>query len=160
LLPADSALKVRIDNTRAHQLLLNLCVNAQDAMPNGGQLTLTNTLVQLTPTQAAKMHVLPGANYVRCSVSDSGSGIPEEVLSRIFDPFFTTKAQGKGTGLGLFIVHSIATQAGGFLEVESALGHGTTFHIYFPTAEEKINSEDSLTKPELPQGSGRVLVVD
>src|SRR5207237_4229224 len=95
LLPADSALKVRIDNTRAHQLLLNLCVNAQDAMPNGGQLTLTNTLVQLTPTQAAKMHVLPGANYVRCSVSDSGSGIPEEVLSRIFDPFFTTKAQGK-----------------------------------------------------------------
>ena len=79
-------------------------------MPNGGQLTLTNLLVRLNPTQAAIVGVPAGANFVKCSVSDTGIGMPEDVVSRIFDPFFTTKGPGKGTGLGLLIVHSIVAQ--------------------------------------------------
>jgi signal transduction histidine kinase/CheY-like chemotaxis protein len=160
LRPTSSPLKVRIDHTCAHRLLLNLFVNAQDAMPNGGQLTLTNLLVRLNATQAAIAGVPSGTNFVKCSVSDTGTGMPEDVVSRIFDPFFTTKAQGEGIGLGLFIVHSIATKADGFLEVESTIGRGTTFHIYLPSFEEKLTDETPLTNLPVAKASARVLVVD
>lgn len=160
LCPAPAPVKVRMDSTRANQLLLNLCVNAQDAMPNGGTLTLANAVVQLSPTQAARINAPPGVEFVRCSVSDTGTGIPPEILSRIFDPFFTTKGKGKGTGLGLSIAHSVVTQAGGFLDVDSQPGAGTTFHIYLPTVEAALTVSQMVAATEPRRGSGRVLVVD
>jgi two-component system, cell cycle sensor histidine kinase and response regulator CckA len=160
LAPADSPLKVRMDATRAHQVLLNLCLNAQDAMPDGGRLTLGNALVQLTSEQAARMHIAGGADFLRSSVTDTGVGIPSELVARIFDPFFTTKAKGKGTGLGLSIVHSVITQAGGFLEIKSTPGQGTTFHIYLPIVDANLSSAAPTTQASLLKGTGRILVVD
>ena len=160
LSPAAVPVNVRIDATRAHQLLLNLCVNAQDAMPDGGQLTLGNSLVELSPAQAAKVHAVPGALFVRCKVSDTGTGIPAEILQLIFDPFFTTKAKGKGTGLGLSIVHSVVAQAGGFLEVESAPGKGTSFLVHFPSVDDRVTASTPAENGPMLKGTGRVLVVD
>jgi PAS domain S-box-containing protein len=158
--PTDAPLKVRMHATRAQQMLLNLCINAQDAMAQGGQLVLSNTLVRLTPKQAARTTHPPDSQFVKTSVADSGTGIPPEVLSRIFDPFFTTKGIGKGTGLGLSIVHSICSQAGGFIEVESTPGQGTTFHLYLPTVEAMLTENARTGRAKLVKGSGRVLVVD
>ncbi|MGZ8938138.1 MAG: PAS domain S-box protein, partial [Limisphaerales bacterium] len=156
--PTNAPSKVRMDPSRAHQVVLNLCVNAQDAMPNGGTLELSNSLVKLSPQQAAKTDFPVGTPFLRCSVSDTGTGIPEEVLPRVFDPFFTTKDTGKGTGLGLSIVHGIVGQCGGFVEVESVMGQGSTFHVYLPTVE----SEITVTSAAGPIGEcrGRLLIVD
>jgi len=160
LAPAESPLKVRMDPTRAHQVLLNLCLNAQDAMPQGGRLTLRNALVPLTAEQAAGMHIAGGTDFLRSSVMDTGVGIAPELMGRIFDPFFTTKAKGKGTGLGLSIVHSVITQAGGFLEIKSTPGKGTTFDIYLPIVEANLSSAAPTTQSSLLKGTGRILVVD
>ncbi|MBM3824470.1 MAG: response regulator [Verrucomicrobia bacterium] len=153
-------LKVKIDTTRAQQALLNLCVNAKDAMPQGGELRIATEIVELTPAQAQKAKVKPGAAFVRCSVRDTGTGIPQELLSRIFDPFFTTKEKGKGTGLGLAIVHNVVAKAGGFLEVESVINQGTTFLLYFPVATELLTTIVKKQERPLLRGTGRVLVVD
>lgn len=158
-LPA-TPLRVRIDSTRAQQVLLNLCVNAQDAMPGGGKLVVSNRQVALTAAQASKAGVKPGTRFIRCSVADAGTGIPPEVLARIFDPFFTTKEKGKGTGLGLSIVHSVVATAGGLIEVESVPGQGTTFHIYLPEAQAGLTASAQLVQAPLVRGSGRILVVD
>ena len=158
--PARGALRVKVDSTRASQALLNLCVNAQDAMPKGGKLTLTNVRLEL-PYETAFQHcVKEGAEYVRCSVADTGTGIPPELLRRIFEPFFTTKEAGKGTGLGLPIVQRVMKEAGGFMEVESLVGAGTTFHLYFPLATEELTAEPEGGTQILARGAGRVLVVD
>lgn len=159
LLPAEVACKVRMDPSRAHQVVLNLCVNAQDAMPQGGKLELKNQVVQLNPQQAAKTEFPVGTPFLQCSVSDTGEGIPEEVLPRIFDPFFTTKDPGRGTGLGLSIVHGIVGQSGGFVEVESTVGQGTTFHVFLPTVESEITVPSEARKP-IDNCSGRLLIVD
>jgi signal transduction histidine kinase/CheY-like chemotaxis protein len=153
-------LKVRMDATRATQALLNLCVNARDAMPKGGRLTLANAAVALTAAQAARVGRPPGDAFVCCSVSDTGTGIPPEVLPRIFTPFFTTKEKGKGTGLGLAIVHSVVTAAGGFVEVESAAGAGTTFRVYLPQDQGPLTPGQTEFRHRLQRGAGRVLVVD
>jgi two-component system cell cycle sensor histidine kinase/response regulator CckA len=100
--PNETPSKVRMDPSRAHQVVMNLCVNAQDAMPSGGTVELSNTLVKLSPQQAAKTDFPVGTPFLRCSVSDTGIGIPEDVLPRVFDPFFTTKDTGlsdKAAGL-------------------------------------------------------------
>ncbi|MEW6158457.1 MAG: PAS domain S-box protein, partial [Verrucomicrobiota bacterium] len=156
----DTPLKVRIDATRAQQLLLNLCVNAQDAMPNGGLLIITSSLTPLTAVQGAKVNQPEGTNFVRCSVADTGTGIPPEVMPRIFDPFYTTKEKGKGTGLGLSIVHSVITRAGGFIEVDSTPGEGTAFHVYLPLVQSGMTNQPVVTRGRLVKGTGRVLVVD
>lgn len=158
--PAPAPLKVRMDATRAMQVLLNLCVNAHDAMPKGGTLTVTNADVALTAPQAAKARKAPGTHFLRCSVTDNGTGIPPEVLPRIFNPFFTTKEKGKGTGLGLSIVHGVVSKAGGFIELESTLGVGTTFHVYLPLDQGELTSTETEARPQLKKGSGRLLVVD
>ncbi len=158
--PAPDAIPVKIDSTRASQALLNLCVNAQDAMPEGGRLSLVNTVVKLTAEMAGRHQRREGEIIARCSVADTGGGISQELLPRIFQPFFTTKAVGKGTGLGLPIVQRIAQEAGGFIEVESVMGKGTTFHLYLPLAREHITPADEQPKMVLAQGHGRVLVVD
>jgi signal transduction histidine kinase len=105
------------------QVLMNLAVNARDAMPNGGELSVT-----VAPNST------PDGDGVRLSVRDTGTGMAPEVLSRIWEPFYTTKPQGQGTGLGLATVHGIVHQAGGELSVESTIGVGTTFHVVLPPA--------------------------
>ena len=158
--PSETPLCVKMDATRASQALLNLCVNAQDAMPDGGRLVLANSVVKLSPEQASQLGVSAGAVFARCSVNDTGSGIDPELLPRIFQSFFTTKATGKGTGLGLSIVQRIVREAGGLVEVESVPGCGTTFHLYLPLAREKNRSASEAESVPLTRGSGRVLVVD
>lgn len=160
LRPCQEEARIEMNTTRAHQLLLNLCVNAQDAMPRGGRLAITNALVRLTEAQAPRTSLPAGAKILRCSVSDTGTGIPPEVMGRIFEPFFTTKESGKGTGLGLSIAQKVAAQAGGFIEVESALGVGTTFHIYFPTVDKEITATVIKVVPKPVKLSGRIMVVD
>jgi two-component system cell cycle sensor histidine kinase/response regulator CckA len=132
LQPAAVPLPVRLDRSRAHQLLLNLCVNAQDAMPQGGVLSLSNTPVTLSALQQERVAASSAQEWLRCTVRDTGSGIAPEHLPHIFEPFYTTKKDGKGTGLGLAIVQNIVNQAGGFIEVESVPQQGTAFHLYLP----------------------------
>ena len=160
LQPAPQPVNVKMDSTRASQALLNLCVNAQDAMPAGGKLTLTNTILEPSAELVVRHSLQPGIIYARCSVADTGCGIAPEMLPKIFQPFFTTKENGKGTGLGLPIVQRVAHEAGGFIEVESVLGQGTTFHLYLPLVQEKSTPVAEPNHAPLMQGSGRVLVVD
>jgi len=154
--------KISGDATLLHQVLLNLCLNARDAMPHGGKLYLSVENAVLDQ-QFAERHLeaRPG-RYVIMHVTDSGTGIPSAVVDKIFEPFFTTKEVGKGTGLGLSMVLAIVKSHGGFVNVESKPGQGTTFRVYFPALE--ISSEarkDSSVLPSLPQGKGEtVLVVD
>jgi PAS domain S-box-containing protein len=152
--------KVKIDATRASQLLLNLCLNAQDAMPDGGSLSVINRIVKLTEMQTAKTGSPLNADFLLCSVVDTGKGISPKVLPHIFDAFFTTKEKGKGTGLGLSIAQRVANEAGGFIEVESQMGIGTAFHIYLPVAHEALTSDKKPEKTKLACGTGRLLVVD
>lgn len=160
LVPTSEPIRVKVDPTRANQALLNLCVNAQDAMPNGGRLTITNTFVKLSPEQLAKHGIDPEVEFVCCNISDTGCGIPQELIVRVFEPFFTTKEKGKGTGLGLPIVQRVLKEAGGFVEVDSVPGHGTTFHLHFPIVREALTDLPMEENQQLAQGSGRVLVVD
>ena len=158
--PAAEPIPVKMDSTRASQALLNLCVNAQDAMPDGGRLSLATATVELSSDLAARHQLLAGDVYARCTVSDTGGGIPPHLLPRIFQPFFTTKAAGKGTGLGLPIVQRVVKEAGGFVEVESVVGKGTAFHLYLPLANDQITPAAGNQQPALAQGRGRILVVD
>jgi len=126
---------VSADATQLHQVLINLCVNARDAMPGGGKLTLSAANIRLTEDRS-HFHPLarPGA-YVLLTVADTGHGIPREIVDRIFDPFFTTKPLGQGTGLGLSTVMGIVKNHGGFLTVASEPGEGTTFSVYLPAVD-------------------------
>jgi two-component system, cell cycle sensor histidine kinase and response regulator CckA len=121
--------------TQLHQMLLNLCVNARDAMPKGGKLTLAADNVELTPPEAKDIPESRPGSYVMLLVSDTGTGIPPEVLPRIFEAFFTTKAPGKGTGLGLSTIVRIVRNHGGFVAVKSEVEQGSSFEIYLPRAE-------------------------
>ncbi len=157
---------VTIHVTQLHQVLMNLCVNARDAMPAGGRLTLNARNVTLDEKQTwPHVHAKPGV-YVMLSVADTGCGIPPEVIGRIFDPFFTTKDVGKGTGLGLSTVQGIVTHCGGFLTVDSELGRGSTFAVHLPAtpleAEAEASAEPSgVLPPACTDGHGElILVVD
>ncbi|MDX2186459.1 MAG: response regulator [Opitutaceae bacterium] len=125
------------NGTQIHQILLNLCVNARDAMPRGGKLTLRGMNVTLTPESAELPADSEPGNFVLIEVSDTGTGIEPEILPRIFDPFFTTKPVGKGTGLGLSTVVGITRAHGGFVKVDSKLGHGSTFKVFLRANEDK-----------------------
>jgi signal transduction histidine kinase len=118
-----------------HRALLNLCVNARDAMPDGGTLTVRAANVSFDGAHPGLKAVTRGGSYVLFEVSDTGSGIPEAILEKIFDPFFTTKGAGKGTGLGLASVRSIVESHAGLLSVQTEPGKGTTFHILIPASE-------------------------
>jgi CheY-like chemotaxis protein len=123
------------DRNQLESALLNLCINARDAMPKGGRLTIETRHTYLDELYAAtRSEVTPGP-YVEISVSDTGTGIPPELLDKIFEPFFTTKESGKGTGLGLSTIFGFMKQSGGHLAVYSEIGHGTTFKLYVPEAE-------------------------
>jgi two-component system, cell cycle sensor histidine kinase and response regulator CckA len=149
------------DRTQIHQVLLNLCVNARDAMPNGGKMTLRARNVMLTETRPAlPSPALPGP-YLLLQVSDTGFGISPEDRERIFDPFFTTKEIGKGTGLGLSTVLGIVKSHNGAVMVESEVGKGTTFQALLPASAEAVQNLAPYVPPDLPRGDGEaVLIVD
>jgi CheY-like chemotaxis protein len=141
---------VTVDPAEFETALLNLVVNARDAMPNGGSITIG----------ASNIHIDDGirnGDYVAIKVQDTGVGIPPDVIAKIFDPFFTTKPVGKGTGLGLSQVHGFTHQAGGTVVVASELGKGTTFTIYLPCGEARTASPESEISSS---GSGTVLLVE
>ncbi|HKW30352.1 MAG TPA: PAS domain S-box protein [Verrucomicrobiae bacterium] len=146
--------------TQLHQVLLNLCVNARDAMPRGGTLTLSVKNAQLGPADMALHPDARPGNYLCLSVADTGSGIPAEQLGKIFEPFFTTKAPGKGAGLGLSTSLSIVKSHDGFITVHSEVGRGTEFKCYFPAATEM--PKEAVAEPiSLPPGNGEcILIVD
>lgn len=152
---------VKGDATHLHQVLMNLCVNARDAMPQGGSLTIAaeNCMVDETnPLEVSYMSVKPGP-YIAVTVADTGIGIPPEILDRIFEPFFTTKAVGQGTGLGLATVMGIIKSHGGAMTVSSQVGQGTEFKLFLPAVEDSVNLIQAA--PYLPFGRGEwILVVD
>jgi len=145
------------DPRQLEQVLVNLAVNARDAMPDGGRLVLETAEVML---QGETKVPLPDGPYVRISVRDTGHGISEEVREHLFEPFFTTKAPGKGTGLGLATCYGIVRQCGGHIAVESAPGEGTCFEVYLPRVEGPPSEEPAAAEGALPRGSETVLLVE
>jgi two-component system, cell cycle sensor histidine kinase and response regulator CckA len=152
----DEVSPIMADSNQLEQVLVNLCVNARDAMPEGG--TLRIELTQQGPTDASSV---PHAETVVLRISDTGSGMDPELLKRIFEPFFTTKEVGKGTGLGLSMVYGIVTQNGGQISVDSSVGRGSTFTITFPVTDLQHTSYFGSAPPrERGSGSGTVLLVE
>lgn len=148
------------DPTQIHQILMNLCTNAYHAMEEtGGVLSVTvRTAVISSDDKAMLLHIKPG-KYVEIMVADTGRGIGPDVIEKIFDPYFTTKGIGKGTGLGLAIIHGLMSDYGGTITVESELGKGATFHVYFPVVERDVLPERKEPN-DIPKGKERILLVD
>ena len=161
LAPAD-LWPVTGNATQLHQVLLNLCVNARDAMPSGGELTLAADNVELAAAEAAQIPGGRAGKFVMLLVADTGSGIPPEILPRIFEPFFTTKPAGLGTGLGLSTTARIVNQHNGFMNLKSEPGRGTSFEIYLPAATIAPTAPGKIiSAAALPQGNGElILMVD
>jgi two-component system cell cycle sensor histidine kinase/response regulator CckA len=152
---------VKADPGQMEQVIMNLAVNARDAMPQGGRLVISTANFYLDNGQDRKPAEVLSGPYVQLSVSDNGAGMDTETQAHIFEPFFTTKEAGKGTGLGLSTVYGIVAQSGGHLEVESQPGRGTTFHIYLPritSASETMAPAKEVSAPAL--GSETVLLVE
>jgi two-component system cell cycle sensor histidine kinase/response regulator CckA len=150
-----------VDISQMNQVLMNLCVNARDAMPNGGTLTISTSNINGEEVNL-KFPKASAQNYVLLSIADTGVGMDRPTRERIFEPFFTTKVAGKGTGLGLAVVHGIVTAHDGFIELESKPGEGTTFYIYLP-AQEKLAEIELPEKPsdeDIPKGNETILVVE
>ena len=157
---ATEAAHTRADAGQLEQVLMNLVVNAKDAMPTGGKLTIqTQTIVVDENHRRGQQFIRPG-NYVMLSVSDTGTGMDRETQSRIFEPFFTTKEKGKGTGLGLSTVYGIVKQTGGYVMVQSEMGRGTTFHIYLPLVEEAAERHSVSAPDPALGGSETILLVE
>jgi len=155
----DSVL-VMSDPTRIHQVMMNLCTNAAHAMDEtGGVLTVRLKKVNIDASAARKLDLSAG-NYVMLTVSDTGKGMTSEVMDRIFEPYFTTKEMGRGTGLGLSVVHGIVKSHRGAVTCESDLGKGTTFRVYFPEIVLEKEMEESQKEEPLPTGGERILFID
>ena len=153
-------LRTRIDATHVGQILINLAVNARDAMPSGGVFSVRTRPITLNSVQAAERDVLPG-DFVLLDIADDGPGMTAEVKARAFEPFFTTKAADRGTGLGLASVHTIVTTNGGHIELETKPGQGVRFTILLPTvADESEPDHVAAPAPRPPRGHETVLVVE
>jgi two-component system, cell cycle sensor histidine kinase and response regulator CckA len=149
---------VKANVTQLHQVLMNLCVNARDAMPKGGRLSLAAENATLTAEQAKSNPQAKPGRYVKVTVADTGEGIPRENLDRIFEPFFTTKAEGQGTGLGLSTVQGIVKNHGGFLTVQSKPSNGSRIEVYLPVADEPQTASAEASATE-PFGHGELLLL-
>jgi len=160
-LPDSKLGAVRADPGQIEQVLMNLVVNARDAMPHGGIITIETTNVDLDEAFARERPDLIPGQYVMLSVSDAGQGMDADVKAHIFEPFFTTKEAGKGTGLGLSTVYGIVRQSDGHIEVDSEPERGTTFRIYLPRVETAVDTTfDTHTHQPAPRGNETVLVVE
>jgi len=148
------------DPSQLDQVVMNLAINACDAMPRGGQLKITTEPVMLDEAFCREREWMSPGRHLLLAVSDTGVGIPAENLQRIFDPFFTTKTHGKGTGLGLSMVFGIVKNHGGCVDVRSDAGAGTVFHVYLPESPEGAPKEKVAMDPALPRGCGKILLVD
>jgi two-component system, cell cycle sensor histidine kinase and response regulator CckA len=160
IVPASALGRVKADRGQIEQVILNLAVNARDAMPNGGKLKIETMNADLNESDARRLrYVIPG-HYVMLQVSDTGTGMSAEVQSHIFEPFFTTKEQGKGTGLGLATVYGVVKQSGGYIWLESEVGRGSRFQVYLPRIEgvepEAVRSQPSFET----HGPATILVVE
>jgi len=155
------ALMTRADAGMIEQVLMNLCVNARDAMPGGGWLLIKTTDVSVDEATARlNLEAAPG-RYVSLSVSDTGKGIPPEILPKIFEPFFTTKEAGKGTGLGLATVFGIVKQHQGWIKVDNRPGEGATFQVFLPASvESAVEAALAEAKPEPSRGTETILLVE
>ena len=132
---------VKADVSQFEQVIVNLVVNARDAMPNGGKLAIRTANVAAAEVAAFAYKGMPAADYVLVEVSDTGTGIPPDIVDKIFEPFFSTKEVGKGTGLGLSTVYGIVKQTGGFIYVDSKAGEGTTFRIFLPRHHPEVEAQ-------------------
>jgi two-component system cell cycle sensor histidine kinase/response regulator CckA len=150
---------VRADPTQVEQVLMNLCINARDAMPQGGSLVIDSANVSFDEKFCSVRPLARPGQYAMLSVTDTGTGMDEATLSRIFEPFFTTKEFGKGTGLGLATVYGIARQHGGFVDVESKLGAGSTFRVYLPISTAPRLRREKTEDPTQVQGGSETLLV-
>ena len=152
---------ISADPTQIHQVLMNVCLNARDAMPDGGTLSLAVENAHIDENYARMNPEAEPGGYVQITVEDTGSGMSEDTMKRIFDPFFTSKALGHGTGLGLSTALTIVKAHGGFINVYSELGRGTRFTLNFPAMEDQIESDQPLLVSEHPRGNGElILIVD
>jgi CheY-like chemotaxis protein len=160
LLPASALGRVVADQGQLEQVLMNLAVNARDAMPTGGNLTIETTDVHFDPGYVGgPLGITPG-DYVMLAVSDTGTGMDPTTCARVFEPFFTTKGPVKGTGLGLSTVFGIVVQSGGFISVCSELGHGTTFKVYLPMTDRPVDAKIDGGPPAALRGSETILLVE
>lgn len=148
---------VQADPSQVQQIIVNLTINARDAMPDGGKLTILTEYVSAEEMRASG-HAAEAEGYIKLSISDTGTGMDEDTVRKIFDPFFTTKESGKGTGLGLYIVHSVMVSYGGHISVYSEPGKGTRFTLYFPASDSRETV--ARERAEDLRGSGTVLIVD
>ena len=157
----DARLHVKVDPTQMEQVVMNLVVNARDAMPRGGRLTIETSEVDIDDEYCSRNPEARVGRHVMLAVSDTGCGMPPEVLSRIFEPFFTTKEQGKGTGLGLATLYGIVKQSGGHITAYSEVGRGTTFKIYLPATQEETAKRETLSPEKIaPRGVETILIVE
>jgi CheY-like chemotaxis protein len=157
----DSLATVNADPIQIEQIIMNLAVNARDAMPRGGKLILSTENVTLDADCCKGCPDAKPGNYVLLAISDTGIGMSQEILDHLFEPFFTTKGVGKGTGLGLAVVYGIVKQHGGHVSCESQPGAGTVFKVYLPAIDEQETVSDELgEEPRLHGGNETILLVD
>jgi CheY-like chemotaxis protein len=157
---AEDLWVVNVDRAQFESALVNLCINARDAMPDGGRLLIETSNVTLADDYVAHKSDAPPGPYAMIAVTDTGAGIPPEALARVFEPFFTTKEVGKGTGLGLSMVHGFVKQSGGHISIYSEVGVGTVIRMYLPHIEGFHAHESQHAARELPHGNERILVVE
>ncbi len=159
---AEDLRHTEIDPAQLESALLNLAVNARQAMPDGGQLSIATANLDLGPADARSLQDARPGSYVLLKVADSGTGIPSEILDRVFEPFFTTKDVGEGSGLGLSMVHGFVTQSGGYVAIDSTVGVGTTLKLYFPKSDAPLSADSSKrrAKSQKAKAGETILIVE